>query len=287
MFLLELSKKIATLLVIFLFLCSLELSSQRNNPHDEPISEEHYEILKSRKELIEQEVSSDKNEWSGTYTAGDHHPTVFMWSKNQGFLAWGSNHTFFSSRINFGKAEYSNNRLIIKPEISKEHLNFQYIPTELVPIKWGEQHFFIPSDRLTDFAYAVHSGSESQIVEYFAKSEDYQKSRKGLPNLPKEYEKILTMKAVKAKVIAIKTGKDFYSDTELTLNVGRKDNVIESVVFYYSNSDKYLKVAITNVQEKTSKARIIGIGGSGVDDDFAPKIGMRFTSKIPNSNLDF
>src|SRR5688572_19198461 len=168
MFLLKLSKKIATLLVVFLFLCSLELFAQRNNPHDEPISEEHYGILKQKKELIEQEISSDKNEWSGTYTAGDHHPTVFMWSPNQGFLAWGSNHTFFPSRINFGKAEYSNYRLIIKPEIPKEHLNFQYIPTELVPIKWGEQHFFIPSDGLTDFAYAVHSGSESQIVEHFA-----------------------------------------------------------------------------------------------------------------------
>ena len=286
MFLLKPSKKLAASSVIFLFLCSLQLFAQRNNPHDEPISEEQYEILKKRKELIEQESSSDNNEWSGVYLQGDHHPTVFMWSAIHGFLAWGSNHTTFPARINFGKAEFSNNRLIVKPEISKDHLNFQYIPTELTPVKWGEKHFLIPSNRLTDFAYAVHSGAESQIVNYFAKSEDDQKSRKGLPNLPKEYEKILTMKAIKPKVIAVKKGKDLYSDTELTLNVGRKDNVVEGMIFYYSNSDKYLQIAITDLQEKSSKAQIIGIGG-GVGEGFAPKIGMRFTSKIPDSNLDF
>ncbi len=270
-------------LVIFLLLFTLQLFAQ-NNRYDEPISEVHYEILKKRKELIEQEVSSDKNEWSGAYQLGDHHPTVFMWSGNQGFLTWGSNHTFSPSRINFGKAEFSNNRLIIKPEISKEHLNFQYTPRELVPVKWGEQHFLISANELINFAYAVHSSAESQIVEYFAKSEDYQKSRKGLPNLPKEYEKILMMKAIKPKITAIKNNdKDNIWNTEITLNFGRADKLIKGMIFYSANSSGSMRIMITDLQENNSKAKIIGIGG----ENLKLKVGLKFTSKIPDGSYDY
>lgn len=276
-------KKLIASSVIFLFLCSLQLFAQRNNPHDVPISDEHYEILEKRKALIEKELSSDNNEWSGVYLQGDHHPTIFMWSANQGFLVWGSNHTTFPARINLGKAEFSNNRLIIKPEVNKEHLNFQYIPVELVPVRWGEQHFLIGSDRLINFAYAVHSGSESEIVEYFVKNEDYEKPRKGLPNLPKEYEEILTMKAIEPKVTTIKNNGDSIFDSELTLNLGRADKLIKGMIFYYVKSSGDIKIMVTDLQEKSSKARIIGISGN----EIKPKIGMKFTSKIPKGHYDY
>ncbi|MDQ3748743.1 MAG: hypothetical protein M3367_07000 [Acidobacteriota bacterium] len=273
--------KITVSSLIFLLVFSLQLFAQ-NNRHDEPISEEHYEILEKRKEFIQQEVSSDKNEWSGTYTQGDHHPTVFMWSADQGFLTWGSHHTFFPSRINFGKAEFLNNRLTIKPEISKEHLNFQYIPTELSAIKWDEQHFLIPSDKLINFAYAVHSGADSQIVQYFAKSEDYQKSRKGLPNLPKEFEKILTMKAIKPRITAVKNGDDRIFDAEITLNLGRADKLIEGMIFYHVKSSGSLSIVITDLQEESSKAKVIGIAQSVENEEIKPRVGLKFTSKVPD-----
>jgi hypothetical protein len=176
MFLLKSSKTLTALIVILHFCGSSQLFAQVRNRNDVPISEEHYEILEKRKKLIEQELSSSANKWSGVYQAGDHHPTVFMWSPSQGFLTWGSQHTFFPSRINFGKAEFSNNRLLIKPEISEEHLNYEYAPPELVPVKWGEQHFLIPAERLINFAYAVHSRSESQIENYFANNKDFKKN---------------------------------------------------------------------------------------------------------------
>jgi len=285
---LSLSKVLATALFILLFLCSLQLLAQNNNRFDEPITEEHYEFLKKKKELIEQEDASDNNEWSGTYSAGDHHPTLFMWSATQGFLTWGSHHTFFPSRINFGKAEFSNARLVIKPEISKEHLNFQYISTELVTVKWGEQHFLIPSDELINFAYAVHSGAQSQIVGYFVKSEDYQKSRQGLPNLPKEYEKFLTMKAIKPKITSIKDydENNFWS-AEIILSLGRASNIVKGMIFYYINSSGSMQLMVTEVQEKSSKAKISGISGGKREEIIKPKVGMKFTSKIPADYIDF
>jgi hypothetical protein len=210
-----------------------------------------------------------------------------MWSVNQGFLAWGSNHTFFPSRINFGKAEFLNNRLIIKPEISKEHLNYQYMPTELAPVKWGEQHFLIPADELIDFAYAVHSEAESQIVWYFAKSEDYEKPRKGLPDLPEEFEKFMKMKAIKPTITAIKKDGDDFWKTEITLNLGRADKLIKGMIFYYAKPSGGLKITITDLQEKSSKARLTGIWGSGESEEtIEPKVGMKFTSKAPK-DFDF
>ncbi len=267
----------SSLILIF----ALSIFAQNNNRFDEPISDEQYEFLLQKKALIEKEVANDKNEWSGTYSQGDHHPTIFMWSAGQGFLTWGSHHTFFPSRINFGKAEFANNRLIIKPEIAKDNLHFQYIPTELVPVKWGEQHFLIGSDDLINFAYAVHSGAESQIVSFFAKSADYEKSRTGLPNLPKEYEKILTMKAIKPKVTAMKKKDDALLDAELTLNRGRADMLIEGMLFYYVNSSGSLTIMITDLNESSSKATVVGYS-QRAEKQIEPKIGIKFTSKAPD-----
>lgn len=272
-------KKSAVFFLYVLILCALQIPAQNNNRFDEPISDEHYKILQERKELIEQENVSDKNEWTGTYSQGDHHPTIFMWSATHGFLTWGSNHTFYPARINFGRAEFSNNRLIIKPEIEKDFLNFQYIPTELIPVKWGEQHFLIDSDELLNFAYAVHSNAESQIVEYLSKRADYKKPRAGLPNLPKEYEKILTMKAIKPKVTGIKKSDGGLLDTELTLNRGRADVLIKGMYFYYVNLSGSLTIRITDLDEKSSKAVIAGYGQRS-NKEMKPKIRMKFTSKV-------
>ena len=273
------------LILLSLFLTA-SLFAQNNNRNDIPLSDEHYAILEKKRELIGQELSADKNEWSGVYQLGDHHPTVFMWSDSQGFLTWGSNHTFYPSRINFGKAEFLNNRLAIKPEISKDHLNYQAVPTELVPVKWGEQHFLIPAGELINFAYAVHSEAESQIVEYFVKSEDYQKTRNGLPNLPKEFEKIMTMKAIKPTITAIKTEGEEFWKTELTLNRGRADKIIEGMIFYYDRPSGGLSIMITDLQEKSSKARLSGGWNRGNGQNIEPKVGMKFNSKAPK-DFDF
>ena len=269
-------KKLIILLIVLTF--SLSLFAQNNNRNDVPLSEEHYQILEKRRGLIGQEISADQNEWVGVYQQGDHHPTYFMWSLTEGFLTWGSNHTFYPSRINFGKAEFLSSRLFIKPEIAKDHLNYQQIAPEFVPVKWGEQHFLIGADELLSFAYAVHAGDSSLIVGYFMKSDDYEKTRAGLPNLPQEYQKIMTMKAVKPKIIAIKTDAGNFWATEITLNLGRNANLAEGMTFYYSNRASGFNLIITDVQDKSATARLTGGWGEGNE----PKVGMRLTSKAPD-----
>lgn len=262
---------------------SLEIDAQRNNRSDIPISDVQYELLLKRKNLIESDSASDENEWSGQYLRGSHHPTVFMWSEKNGFLTWGSHHTFYPSRINYGKAEFSNGRLNIKPTIGKDNLHFQYIPNELVPIQWDETRFLIPPDKLKDFAYAAHTEAESQLNGYIARGLYSGTARKGIPQMPQEFEKILKMKALKPKIIAVRKGKsELNHDWIITLNRGKKHNLIEGMVLFYSSSKKtyegnYLTITITEVSEKTSKAVIDQISLN--DENFEPRIGLKFSSK--------
>ena len=274
-----------TILLVITTILSLDLrlKAQINNKNDIPISNEHSEILEKRKALIEKEIALSKDEWTGVYLNGDHHPTVLMWSYKEGFLTWGSNHTFYPSRINFGKVEFSNNLLTIKPEIKKENLNFQFIPTELFPIKWGEQHFLIPANEIINFAYSVHSQSFSQIESYFLKSNDYQKSRNGLPNLPPEYSKFLKMKPIRPQILKVKIDKEDFWATEITLNLGSRDKIIKEMIFYNGNSKNGISLMITELKETNSKAKIIGVYG---EDEPILRKGLVFTSVVPKNFME-
>ena len=100
-----------------------------------------------------------------------------------------------------------------------------------MPVKWDQQHWLIPSDQLTLFAYAVNFGSNEEFESFFLKTEDYNKSNKGMPDLPKEYEKYLNAKPIKAKVSAVGAIVDDWYPA-LTLNVGEADGVVKGMKFW-------------------------------------------------------
>lgn len=276
--------QLSLLFILVLIFCCAESDAQ-DRRYDQPLSEELYKVVDEKEELLSQYLSATKDkEWVGVYYQGDHHPTRFIVTPNEGFLVTSSHHTFSPSWINYGKVEFKDNHLKIFPELEKGNQYAHLMPTEFAYIKWDETHFLIPPDRLINFAYAVHSKSDNEIMQYFARGMYSDASRKGLPNLPEKYQKILTMKTIKPKIIAIKNGKDdSLWNTEITLNHGRADKLIEGMIFYYVNPSGSIRIRITDLQEKTSKARIVGIGG----DENDPKIGLKFTSKIPKGHYDY
>lgn len=279
-------KRILQLSLLFfltlIFFCA-ELNAQSRRD-DQPLSEELYKILDEREELLSQDLSASKDKkWVGIYYQGDHHPTRFVVTPNAGFLVTSSNHTFEPSWINYGKVEFKDNRLIIYPELEKGNQYAHLMETEFDYISWDETHFLIPPDQLINFAYAVHSESDREIMQFFARGMYSNASRKGLPDLPEKYKKILTMKSVKPRIIAIDDKNERFYDDRFTLNVGRKQNVIEGMIFYYTKSKHFFALRVSEVNEKTSKASITTIGGSG-EKDFSPKIGMKLTSKVTETS---
>ena len=94
------------------------------------------------------------------------------------------------------------------------------------------------------------------------------------------------MKAIKPQVIAIKANQDEpFWNTEITLNRGKKNKVIEGMIFYYANSKGGVSVFVTEVQENTSKAKGYGVY-SGNGDEPKLRIGQSLTSIVPKDYAD-
>lgn len=254
---------------------------------DEPISDDLYETVVKRSDSIRTEiVGLEDNEWAGVYTDGDHHPTVFMWAPKNGFVVTSSLHTFWPSWVNFGKVNFKDNSLTIFPELQAGNKSAHIMPTEFIPVLWDKWHFLVPSDSLLEFAYAVHSKSESQIWNFFIKSSDTEKSRKGLPKLPAEYKKIITMPAIVARIIKVEKVDDSPWSEKITLNVGSNKGIIKGMQFYRQQRGSYISVSIVDVANTTSIANVSMIGSSGSDKEIQIKKGWMLSSKMPKGFIE-
>lgn len=277
------SRLITAYIFTLLFLVPQTFTQERRV--DEPISDELYEAVAKRAEAIEREVSSTTtNKWFGTYMDGDHHPTVFRWSANSGYVVTSSRHTFSPSWVNFGKVNLDNNLLTIFPELSKGHMSAHIMPVEYRLVGWDTWRILVPTDQLLEFAYAVHSRSESQIWRYFIKSGSSEGSRKGLPDLPAKYFKYMKMSAIKTRIIGIEGRDEEVWESKITIDAGSRRNVISGMEFYYSNkSGIMIRIRVDKVNDNSSTAYLsmLGSGGETANENIGPKVGMTFTSRVP------
>jgi hypothetical protein len=275
---------IFVLAIILVFSCVAQ--AQRKL---EPLPEEIANVVLSKREQIERDLATlQGNDWAGKYRATDGTTvTSFLdLSPTSGFTVWREN----CSRpgiawVNYGNANFNGSSLTLSPErTEKGQHTYTFSSPNFVPVKWDEQHWLIPSDQIALFAYAVNSGSVEEIETFFVKIEDYNKSNKGLPDLPKEYKKYLNVKPIRAKVSAVNSkDSDYPQLTELTLNVGKTEGVIAGMKFYLIGvKSRFASIEITEVQEHTSIARVGTIGTSGENnEEFKFKVGWRFSSKMP------
>jgi hypothetical protein len=251
------------------------LTAGQERSEDQRLTEELYELVDKRTDLIKRSIARSTNEWAGTYAAGDHHPTVFIWTPDAGFLVTSSHHTFSPSWLNYGEVSITGSLLSLRPVLPRENRYAHRIATEFRMVKWGEQHFLIPPDELKKFAYAVHSRAESEIVHYFFRWEDRDKRRRGLPNLPLEFTKYLKMPPIVTRIVAV----DRHHSTAL-LSVGRRNNVIEGMVFFFaSRRGMQFSVRVTNVSETESEGRVDSGHGE-------IREGLRLTSRIPKGFIE-
>lgn len=250
---------------------------------DQPLTDELYRLEETRTKLIQDSIAKTTNEWAGTYSAGDHHPTVFLWTSDQGFLVTSSLHTFSSSWINYGSVTLTDTLLTIRPELSKDNQYAHVMETEYRLVRWDKHHFLIPPEELKRFAYAVHTQSGWEIIHYFSKWQDRDKPRRGLPDLPAEYVGIMKMPPVKARITAV--GPD-EGEQSVTINVGRNRRVIEGMAFYYlAKNGAGFSVRVTEVSETSSRASVGSIFSRG-DAEVELKKGLRLSSRMPKNFVE-
>lgn len=262
--------------------------AQAQHPQFVSVSNEIKSKFEDRQKRIIQELASlQNNEWAGEY--GAQLSTIdgasFYWSPQSGFAVRSGNDFHRGiEKVNYGRVNFYGNLLTLSPEYLEKNKHNYTISNSFVPVRWDQQHWLIPSDKLILFIYAVNSGDYEEINTFFVKEEDSKKPNDGLPNVPKEYRKYLNRKPIKAKVIGLKDdSSDFWGHT-LTLNVGKAEGVIEEMKFYLTNvKDAIATIQVTDVREHTSTAQIVSIGSSySYEKEIKPSIGWRFSSKMPS-----
>lgn len=248
---------------------------------DQPLPDDLYELYLIKREVIGHAIKKSKNEWAGTYLAGDHHPTVFALEPEAGFIVSSSHHTFAPSWINYGRIGINGSSLRIYPELEKENSSAHTMPSEFRLVRWGRQHFLLSTEEFRPFAYAVHARDESWIVQYFAKAEDREKPRSGLPNLPAEFLTIMRMAPISARIIAVGPAKGL--EQTVTLGAGSDQNVGTGMLLYYSSKAGYqYSIRITDVSARSSKGEVWSRATTGeetVDDEIT--IGQKLSSRMP------
>lgn len=274
------------MVVLWFLLAGHLIASAQGKRHDEPISDELNAKVSSWLDKIEAENSTtDRNDWAGTYWNGDHHPTVFRWAPKSGFVVTSSLYTFSPSWVNFGKVDFDGNLLVISPELPKDEKSAHVMPTRFTPIAWDDWRFLVPSDQLLRFAYAVHSKSESQLWEFFVRPGDRDKDRKGLPRLPKEFTKYMTMPAKEARIINVEGDKEKPWSMVATIDAGSRQGIIEGMSMYHVRGNRqYMMLGIVKVGVKTSTAAVTLIGGS--DENIYPKRGLKLSSRMPRGFIE-
>lgn len=279
------------LLIVLIVLLSVAWpSAAQNVPRQEELSEELTALVRSKWETINLESQSMNDEWSGSYRSFDG-PTVtthLAWSSTSGFIVWWENCSRpWLARVNYGRAQLSTGALKITPQLSENVSGAFTIPSEFVPVRWGAQHFLIPSDKLIKFVYAANSGSVSEVESFLMKIEDYEKERIGLPNVPPIYAQYLRMKPITGAISAFgpKVAKWY---PKVLLNVGKAKGVVPEMKFYLSRPGKhFIVLEVTSVQEHMSEASVLLASFKDNGEEIKPKVGWRVSSRAPKDSWQF
>jgi hypothetical protein len=253
---------------------------------DQPLPDDLYELYQKRSEAIAEAIKNSKDEWAGTYLAGDHHPTVFILEPNAGFLVSSSNHTFAPSWINYGKVTITDSILRIRPELEKDHSSAHIMPTEFRLVRWGRQHFLLAGEEFRPFAWAVHARAESLIVQYFARAEDGKELRSGLPDLPSDFVTIMRMAPLTARVVAVGPEK-VYGQT-VTIAAGSDQRISEGMFLYYLKGGYQYSIRVTSVSARQAKGEVWSRAniGNELDGEVVIRVGQKLSSRMPKDFVE-
>ena len=256
---------------------------------DETLPEEIASMARNRQEQIERDLAnSQSSEWAGRYGATEDLTTsvILFWTPASGFMVWRESCSRPGiAQVNYGNVNFNGRSLTLSPERTERNRHTYDISTGLVPVRWGEQHWLIPSDKLILFCYAINSGSFEEIETFFLKAGDNEKPREGLPEVPSEYRRYLGVEPIEAEVSAVGTGNERWYPP-LTLNVGRAEGVVVSMKLYLIDAHNInMQLEVTEVREHTSVTRVVMAGVSGdKEEEIRPSVGWKFSSRLPEGS---
>lgn len=240
----------------------------------------------TRRDSVEQSLKKEGLlEWAGRYSieVGDTWSEQFVWAPSIGFAAYRDTCSNGPRAwVNHGNVSFDSSGLNLFPDRRKgDEFLLDFANNELTFVRWDEQHWLVPKNDLALFAYAINSRSGVEFEVGYIKVADVDKRGRGIPDLPKEYKKLLRLAPITVKVIAIGDQEEKGWFPTMTIDAGRDKNIVEGMNFWLvGNKNIHVRVFVDEVADKTAKvkARMIG-SSSNFEKEIIPKIGWRFFSR--------
>lgn len=245
-----------------------------------------------QKVIVDEAAKMPEDEWVGTYSLEDGLTSGarFDWAPTNGFVVrWNTCSHGLRDKINFGNVSVRDGLLYLAPKLQGEGGKLYAVAADLVRVKWGQQHYLIPSDQMIAFCYAaLNAGRSLEINEFFLRRSDREKQRFGLPSVPQTYKKFLVGNPIQAKIIELKSQPHEWG-MRFILNMGRKAGVVPRMKFFATSPRSvYMLVEVVAVTDQTSEVFVITSGfKNGAENTVNPQVGWRFTSRAPRGAYNY
>lgn len=266
-------------------------------------TKEDVEKAINRFQLI-QANSANNDEWEGIYGSGvELGMSEFQWNSTGGFVKFYIYHTLGS--LDFGRVINTPDSVTLISEKAITSKPKSIFITNLIKVKYGDNHYLVPETRLKDFAERAVGLSVSlgDWGYYLYKSNGVDNELYGLPVLPKKYRHLLRS-PINTKITKIGkhiihqkkrddgtvTSEDIYRF--VTLGAGKDKRVKVGMNFYVDDLNEWIE--ITEVSQNRSIGKIQRDfdgdgnencreieGGSGIGTPCKDiKIGMKARTKV-------
>jgi len=239
---------------------------------------------------IREEIAKLGNhEWAGEYYEGDglaENVRILIAPKHGYVFEWHGCLGLYDR--NYGRVTPTNGHLRLSFTFTNKHEGFEGIADELIPIRWGERTYLVPTSDVVGFCNEVNGGSEprNQIHgRYLLRRGDETKSATNNPTLPAEFQVYLLQRPVMATIT--RTGKtitrpgdpDFkLKDTMVTINAGVQHGLHPEMELYVTEPDFLVeKVKLMNVTDGESEGVITQFG----EGDPVPQVGWKLSTRAP------
>jgi len=255
-----------------------------------------------REKNIRAELATLKNdEWAGEFYYDNHLSKIvhIVLAPKSGFVYTSASHQGLYDR-NYGEIVRSKDSIKLLFKFPNGQDGYTWVSEEMIPVRWGELHYLIPSHRMIDFCNAINAGIEPPgkrrsangeifvdrlLSDSLLRAGDETKNALGAPEIPASFLEYLLEKPVETSITSVgeaRTEKEKNSDlidryTKVTVGVGYAEGVRRGMEFFaLDSSGRFDFVEIDEVSEHTSSAIIHQVFFSVPDR--VPVVGVKVTS---------
>ena len=230
--------------------------------------------------ILEELAGAELDEWTGEYQFGDGLGVNvrLLFAPKAGFVySWSG--CFGQYDLNYGGIEWRKNGLSLRLERPYKHEAHRGLPSELIPVRWGERHYLIAPDNMINFANAVNAGFEPcpPCLRFLLKTGDEHKAVAGGPDLPDQFKHYLLEEPIDARVLSLgETRAGEERITRLIVDKGSMHGMFPGMKLHASQP-RYLlaEIIVTRVDTQASEITIEQFD----PDDPLPSLDWTFSTR--------